>query len=138
MMISFIVPGAVVGKGRPRFARRGNFVTTYTPDKTASYENLVKVKAEEAMQGNALLDGAVSVDIELKISPPSSWSQKKQQQALSGLIYPTNKPDLDNCAKGIFDAMNNIVFRDDKQVVKLTITKFYASIPMAKVEVKAI
>lgn len=136
MMISFIVPGAVVGKGRPRFARRGNFVTTYTPDKTASYENLVKVKAEEAMQGMALFDGAVSVDIELKISPPSSWSQKKQQQALSGQIYPTSKPDVDNVVKGIFDAMNDIVWGDDKQVCEVHITKRFAQTPCAQVSVR--
>lgn len=39
--MNFVVPGEPVGKGRPKFARRGNFVTAYTPEKTASYENLV-------------------------------------------------------------------------------------------------
>jgi len=49
--IAFVIPGTPVGKGRPKFARRGNFVSTYTPEKTASYENLVRVKAEEPWPG---------------------------------------------------------------------------------------
>ncbi len=133
--IAFVIPGIPVGKGRPKFARRGNFVTTYTPEKTASYENLVKVKAEEAMQGRQVIEGAVSVVIWLFVTPPASWSQKKQRAALDGVVFPTSKPDADNCIKGIFDAMNEIVFRDDKQVVDLVVSKRYAATAMAKVRV---
>lgn len=136
--ISFVIPGAPVGKGRPKFARRGNFVTAYTPEKTASYENLVKVKAEEAMQGRALFEGAVSVEIALFVTPPASWSQKKQREALAGSVFPTSKPDADNVLKGIMDACNEIVFKDDKQVVDVVISKRYADIARAVVEVTAL
>ena len=51
--VCFTVPGAPVPKGRPKFARRGKFVTTYTPAATASYENLVKVTAQQAMAAPA-------------------------------------------------------------------------------------
>lgn len=133
--ISFVVPGTPVGKGRPKFARRGNFVSTYTPEKTASYENLVKVKAEEAMQGRILIDGPVSVDIELYIVPPASWSLKKQRAALLGESFPTSKPDMDNVIKGLFDACNEIVWKDDKQVVSLIVTKRFAETPCAIMKV---
>lgn len=133
--ITFVIPGVPVGKGRPKFARRGNFVTTYTPEKTASYENLVKVKAEDAMQGRQIIDGAVSVAIHLYVTPPASWSQKKQREALAGNVYPTSKPDIDNCIKGIFDAMNDIVWRDDKQVVEMIVQKRYSETACARVSV---
>ena len=133
--ISFVVPGVPVGKGRPKFARRGNFVTAYTPEKTASYENLVKVYAAQAMKGRPPIEGAVLVTIAFYVSPPASWSQKKQTSALNGGIFPTSKPDLDNCIKGIFDACNEIVFRDDKQAVDLVVKKRYAEIACAEVEV---
>ena len=125
-MISFVVPGTPVGKGRPKFARRGNFVTAYTPEKTASYENLVKVKAEEAMVGQSLIDGPVSVVIVMLVTPPASWSQKKQREALAGVILPTSKPDMDNVIKGLFDACNEIVWKDDKQVADLSVKKRYS------------
>ena len=137
-MIVFTIPGTPVGKGRPRFARRGNFVTTFTPEKTASYENLVKVKAEEAMVGHELIAGAVAVTILLFITPPASWSNKKMLQALNHEILPTTKPDVDNVIKGIFDAMNEIVWNDDKQVVDVTIRKRYANTARATVEVRPI
>ena len=56
--------------------------------------------------------------------------------ALAGEIFPTSKPDVDNVIKGIFDAMNEIVWRDDKQVVDLTVKKRYAETPMARVMVR--
>lgn len=133
--IAFVIPGTPVGKGRPKFARRGAFVTTYTPEKTANYENLVKLAAAEAMQGRAIIDGAVAVAIALFVTPPASWSQKKQRAALEHVTMPTSKPDVDNVIKGIFDAMNDIVFRDDKQVVDLSVQKRYAEIPRAFVKV---
>lgn len=135
-VIAFVIPGTPVGKGRPKFARRGNFVSTYTPEKTASYENLVKVKAQEAMAGRPLIDCAVCVGIHLFVTPPTSWSQKKQFAAVSGNgIYPTTKPDVDNVIKGIFDAMNEIVWKDDKQVVDVVVSKRYCTTARAVVEV---
>jgi Holliday junction resolvase RusA-like endonuclease len=133
--VSFIIPGSPVGKGRPKFARRGKFVTAYTPEKTASYENLVKLAAAEAMQGRAVIDGAVSVWIGLYVTPPASWSQKRQRTAINGGIFPTTKPDLDNCIKGIFDACNEIVWKDDKQAVELMVMKKYSESARAVVQV---
>lgn len=130
-----MIPGVPVGKGRPKFARRGNFVSTYTPEKTASYENLVKVKAEEAMVGRTLIEGAVMVVMHLFVTPPASWSNKKQAQALAGEIYPTTKPDIDNVEKSIFDAINEIVWKDDKQVVDVIKCKRYGPVAKAMVEV---
>ena len=136
--VSFTVPGTPIGKGRPRFARQGAFVRTFTPENTANYENLVKVKAEKAMQGREIFGGAVSVEISLLITPPSSWSLKKQRAALAGEIYPTTKPDWDNCGKCICDAINEIVFRDDKQVVDARVSKRYSKNASAVVTVAEI
>lgn len=136
--ITFTIPGIPVAKGRPKFARRGAFVSAYTPEKTASYENLVKVVAQQSMHGRVLLDGPVSVVIWLYVSPPASWSKKKQADALASATYPTSKPDMDNVVKGIFDACNSIVWVDDKQVVDLFCGKRFAVTPCATVEVEAV
>lgn len=136
--ISFEIPGLPVGKGRPRFARRGNFVSTYTDSKTASYENLVKIKAQEVMAGRVAIAGPVQVSVGIWVTPPASWSQKKQRMALDNKILPTSKPDIDNVIKGIFDAMNDIVWRDDKQVVNVSAYKLYSCIAQTTVSVKEI
>ncbi len=44
MKLKFSVLGEPAGKGRPRFRNAGAFVQTYTPEKTVSYENLVRLE----------------------------------------------------------------------------------------------
>ena len=44
-IVNFTVEGNPVGKQRARYAKRGNFVQTYTPDKTRNYESLIKEAA---------------------------------------------------------------------------------------------
>jgi len=124
-MIQFAIPGPPVGKGRPRFSRRGAFVSVHTPEKTASYESLVKMAAGEAMDGRPPLTEACECDIRVTMLPPASWSIKKQTSALNGEIFPTVKPDADNAAKLVCDACNGIVYMDDKQVVDLLVRKRY-------------
>ncbi len=134
-MIVITIPGPPVGKGRPKFARRGAFVQTYTPEKTANYEALVKMAAQEAMAGMPPLDGPVSIDLWLGINPPASWPNKKAMAALAGQTAPITKPDLDNTLKGIMDACNGIVWLDDKQVVQAIINKRYSATPQAVLRV---
>ena len=40
-------------------------------------------------------------------------------------IRPTKKPDNDNIAKIILDALNGVAYQDDKQVVSLQVEKYY-------------
>lgn len=135
-IIEFIVPGNPVGKGRPKFARRGKFVQTYTPEKTVSYENLIKLKAEQAMQGMDLIAGPVKLGLNISVSIPASWSKKKKAAAVAGEIKPTTKPDIDNIVKAVGDAMNNIVFKDDSQIFEVSARKAYAEIPGVRVIVE--
>ena len=46
-----------------------------------------------------------------------------------GVEMPCKKPDLDNIAKGILDAMNGIIYKDDVQVVRLSLQKHYSTEP---------
>ena len=45
---------------------------------------------------------------------------------LNGELRPTKKPDCDNIAKVILDALNGIAYHDDSQVVELVVHKHYA------------
>jgi Holliday junction resolvase RusA-like endonuclease len=134
-MTMFIVYGEPVGKGRPRFAKRGNFVSTYTPQKTKTYEDEIRMMASAAMGSSEPLDTPVTVAIYIRVGIPASYSKQKRKDALAGTIKPTKKPDLDNIAKAFLDAMNEIVYLDDKQVVGLHVTKVYAETPAVEVMV---
>lgn len=137
IQIAFTVPGEPVAKGRAKFARRGSFVATYTPEKTARYENLVKLAAEAAMIATrySVLEGPLELRVFAVRSIPASWSGKKQRLAQAGELIPTTKPDLDNIVKAVKDACNKVVWRDDSQVVDLVAKKRYGTAPRVEVEI---
>ena len=62
MTFTFEIIGKSQGKGRPRFSIRDGFVKTYTPEKTASYENFVKVCYLNKYKGQKL-DGEIIAEI---------------------------------------------------------------------------
>ena len=126
--IEFFVPGAPIGKGRPRAARRGAGVVMFTPEKTAGYEALVAAAASNAMRAEAgpLFTGPLEAVLEMRIPIPASWSKAHKAAALAGIELPTSRPDIDNVAKAILDACNGVVFRDDAQVVMLVATKAFS------------
>lgn len=132
MIREFVIPGEPMAKQRPRFSRTG---MTYTPAKTTNYENLVKVIYQEKYLGTDLLEGALSVEIKAYCKPPKT-SKKKLIAMLNGTIRPTKKPDCDNIAKIILDALNNIAYDDDKNIVDLKVEKHFSDIPRVEVQIK--
>jgi Holliday junction resolvase RusA-like endonuclease len=135
-MVTFMVEGTPVPKGRPRFARRGKFVSTYSPKTTVDYESKVSESAKLAMGGSEPLETPLGAYIYITLPVPASYSKKRTQACLSGQERPTKKSDIDNYCKAIFDGMNGIVFVDDSLVVSLHATKVYGTIGMVEVMIK--
>ena len=135
-MVTFMVEGTPVPKGRPRFARRGKFVSTYSPKTTVDYESKVSESAKLAMGASEPLETPVGAYIYITLPVPASYSKKRTQACLSGQERPTKKSDIDNYCKAIFDGMNGIVFVDDSLVVSLYATKVYGTIGMVEVMIK--
>jgi Holliday junction resolvase RusA-like endonuclease len=134
--ITFVVPGDLKGKGRPRVNRFSGSV--YTPEKTRMKEGIVANFAYAAMKGRAPFSGALSVEVTTIMPVPKSWSLKRKAAALSGEEKPAKKPDIDNCLKLIFDAINTVVFQDDSQIVQLVAEKKYGEKPETIVTVTEI
>ena len=135
-MVMYTVYGEPVGKGRPRFAKRGAFVSTYTPLKTKTYEDEIRMMARVAMGSSEPLETPVTLAIYIRVGIPTSFSKQKRKDALEGILKPTKKPDADNVLKCFMDAMNGIVYLDDKQVVNIHLTKIYAETPAVEIMVK--
>ena len=134
MTIKFTVPGDPVAKGRARSFVRNGHVAHYTPEKTARYENLVKLAAARAMGTTAPIEVAVFLIVRAYMPIPKSWSLKKQRAAALEEIFPTSRPDLDNIVKAIKDGANGVAWKDDSQVVDVIASKRYG-LPRAEVEI---
>ena len=132
--IYFVVLGPPQGKGRPKASSRGGFVRMYTPAATRQYEEKIAWSAVLARADWPVLETPISLRVVAHHPIPISWSKRKQQQALQGDLVP-GKPDLDNVAKAVLDALNGVIYLDDKQVVRLVAEKKYSFDPRVEVYV---
>lgn len=116
--LKFEVLGEIVGKGRPRFTRTGH---AYTPQKTVSYENQIK----KAYRHNYTYCSkkALRIKIIAYFKIAKSTSKKRKQFMLDDDIKCTKKPDVDNIQKIVLDALNNVAYLDDTQVVQVVAIK---------------
>lgn len=134
MKIEFTIPGPPRGKGRPRFARCGNCVRTYTPATTEEYEKLVRLSWRT--QSGKKFDSGVPIHINLLfyMPIPQSLSEKKKKE-LDGTPHH-KKSDIDNLAKAVLDGCNGYVYADDAQISSLSAKKQYSFEPRAEVMIE--
>lgn len=86
------------------------------------------------MKGKPPWRGFLGVEIEIICQVPKSWSKNKKNLALIGRLFPTSS-DLDNCAKNFLDAMNRVVYEDDRFINHLTVRREYGPEDKATVTV---
>ena len=120
--IVFRVPGKPQTNQRHRTTKSGH---TYTPDETTSYRNWVKqcFVTENKDKEWFYEEGPLEVKINIFFEIPKSYPKWKVDAIHDYKYFPKKKPDCDNIAKGILDALNKIAFKDDSQVIDLTVHK---------------
>ena len=123
-------PGKPIAKHRPRFARRGKFVVTYSDQETEEGRFLWELKQQWKQ---APLQGPIVLNADFFIRIPASLSAKKRT-AMCWTPH-TKKPDLDNLIKFIKDLFNNIVWVDDSQVFRIEANKYWDTDPRTDIRV---
>ena len=135
--IQFTVLGEPYGKGRPRF----NIFTgtAHTPEKTESREALVGYEYRRQCGTFRFPDTAMlDMRILAYYSVPKGDSKATRAAKLEGFIRPTKKPDMDNVVKLVADALNQVAYRDDTQIVDCQCRKFYSDRPRTVIIIKQI
>lgn len=135
-MIEFIVPGEVRGQARPRATMRAGHATVYERAEDKSYKGLIQFYALKAADEAGITDElpfspedmGFTVEIWIDKGVPKSYSKKKTERALSYSILPQSKPDLDNVAKIVLDALNGVLWKDDSAVTDLRLHKRFAEV----------
>jgi len=111
-------------KGRPRFTRTGH---AYTPKKTLDYEKTIAMYYVD--QGFTKYEGPVQIKLVFQMPIPKSFTKKKIELIKGGYLKYDKKPDLDNLAKSILDALNGIAYEDDSKITGLFLVKRYSNFP---------
>jgi Holliday junction resolvase RusA-like endonuclease len=114
-----VIPGAPIGKGRPRAGIR-----LYTPKRTADWEGSSALIMRNAWM-SAPSDDLCSVEVVAVFPRPKRLLRRKDSEHR---LWHGSKPDIDNVCKCALDALVMAgVIRDDSQVVELTARSVYAS-----------
>lgn len=145
-MIYFKYKGEPVGKGRPRVTARKSkkndnavFAHAYTPKKTREFEENIRFEFM-ASTSDALpvygKDVPLIAEMKFAFAVPKSYTKKKRAACLNGEIMHTGKPDTDNIAKSVLDAVSGgYAMCDDSQVVTLILEKVYAEESYVEVKI---
>ena len=114
----FIVYGNPRGKARPRFFKNH----AYTDAATTEYEGRVR-RMWKSENFYKLPKQPTKVIIDAFFRVPVSLP-KKRREALFNTPH-LKKPDGDNIAKIILDALNTVAWADDSQISTLYVRKMY-------------
>lgn len=134
-MIKFTVWGEPVAQGRPRASTANGYVKMYDPKKSREFKQYVRLVASQH-RPKELLTGPLKMKVKVFKPTLKSFSQKKKAAAEKGEIRPITKPDVDNYIKSVFDGLNQVIWKDDSQVVDLQVSKFYSESPRIEVEIQ--
>ena len=128
-MAYFVIHGKPQGKARARtfYNPKLGRVQSMTPENTVLYENLVKQSFLQQAGPDARWFGKepLAMYITAFYQMPKSMTKADRKLAGCGKLHPTKKPDADNIAKVICDALNGVAYGDDTQIIKMNVLKAY-------------
>jgi len=131
---SFTIIGEPVPKGRPKFAVRGGYAIVYTPKKTRNNEKDLRAQMLP-YRPEKPLTSPVSLTFEFYFSPPKSLRKWEKELVKAEKLPKVSRPDLDNLAKQLTDAMMGIFFADDNLIYKISASKWYSDRPRIQVSI---
>jgi Holliday junction resolvase RusA-like endonuclease len=117
--------GMPKGQPRPRAFSRGGKAAVYDPGTAEGWKGAVAL-ACSALEGRAL-HCPLSVTLTFYLPRPKGHYRSNGQLKPSSPVYlHDNKPDADNLAKAVLDALTNIrAWLDDDQVCELVVRKYW-------------
>lgn len=83
-----------------------------------------------------MLTGAIGLRVTAYFPIPTSFTRAKTEQAISGSLLHTKKPDWDNIGKIVSDALSGVVYADDATVSRAMVDKRYSDFPRVEVSVE--
>ncbi|MHA2250083.1 MAG: RusA family crossover junction endodeoxyribonuclease, partial [Candidatus Kariarchaeaceae archaeon] len=118
--LSFIIPGEPRPKKRPKVYRW----STVNPSKKDE-DRVAKLFRELPNCLDSPLAGQIRVEFKFFKNPPKGTPQWKLPLMERGYFRPNKSPDLDNYVKFILDALNGILWEDDRFIIEIHSSKYY-------------
>jgi len=134
--IEFWVEGDPKGQPRPRAFSRGGCTRVYDPGTAEGWKSMIANSARPFLP-TPPLDCPVTLHVAFHMRRPKSHFKSSGVLKATAPKYYTRKPDADNLAKAVMDALTQLGFwQDDDQVVNLNVRKLYTeSLPGAQIAI---
>lgn len=150
--LSFVVYGEAAPAGSKRgFVRGGRVMITDASARSRPWKAQVTDAAIEAMgftlvadkDGKVIpmFDEPVVVAMTFHVARPKSHfgsGKNAGQVKASAPTRPTTKPDLLKLARAVEDALTQICYRDDSQIVDERLSKWYGDPPRVEITIRPI
>lgn len=117
------------------FRRTASGVRAYDPSKMT--KTLIQWQISPTAPSEPLR-GAISMDLTFYMPIPKHTTRIKRALMLNGTERPITRPDFDNLAYVVTNALKGIVYRDDSQVVRCLIEKYYSDVPKTVIKIMEI
>ena len=122
--------------------RAGNVRAFKSAKVRKNEQNIVAQIAKQLPEGFMPWSGPIRVNSITYVFPPlKSFTKKKMKMIEDGdIVFKTTKPDLtDNLQKGLFDALEGVLFLNDSQVCEiLSLRKIYGLVPGIYIDIEEI
>lgn len=134
-MTTEICAFAFFGAAIPKMRAGRNGTRSFTPKRNMAFEAHIRAIGAVTMAkaGQAPTPDAVTAEIAVERAIPKSWSKAKALQMRGQPI--TGRPDVDNLAKAILDALNEVAYEDDAQVSDLHFTRRWGETDSVRVRI---
>lgn len=145
--MKIVIEGEPIAKKRPRFTHKNGYVHVYdsqddckkivkfnmeTQLRLAKYDDDKKI-AQEAL--NLAAGAPFDVDMTFYLPIAKSGTEVKKNTKAWNIEKPNVKPDTDNLVKFYFDCGNNILWKDDKQIISICARKKYSYKPRVEINI---
>lgn len=129
-MISFYANGIPKGQPRPKAFSRGGRASVYDPSTAEGWKSQVAMSAKDSLPESPLT-GPLRLELYFYFPRPKGHfrtGKRASEVKDNAPLFHVSKPDSDNLAKAVMDAMTQLGFwMDDSQVSQLLISKAYSS-----------
>ena len=135
--MKFTILGEIKTKGRPRCCLINGRPHIYTPRETQEYEEHIKysyLNQSENWQKQPYFSKDIALSLRIRAIFKPSIANAKKWAKLGSYPNCTKHKDIDNICKVVMDALNGVMYEDDKQIVELVGTKTYGEIERIEVE----
>jgi Holliday junction resolvase RusA-like endonuclease len=135
--VCLTIPTSPIAKARHRSRIVSNRIMTYDIQQSEKIKTKIDIAKQMKDKGiKPLPDAPISIRV-INFTPmPKSWS-KKRIEASEGKPCIT-RPDIDNYVKFYFDAMNGVVYSDDRLITSLFAHKAYSKNPRVEITLSTI